>query len=63
MSQAVHVIRLYGGHYEVIALDSFGRTLRHRTYRYGSKRRQWAVEQARQWAERFYLYYDGSVAD
>jgi hypothetical protein len=53
----------HGVAYQVTAYDIHGRVLRRRTYRRGrvSNRQAWAVEQAHQWAEQFYLYFDETL--
>ena len=51
-------VTMDGPVYDVRAYDMFGQLVRHRRYSYGSRRREWANEQARQWAKRYYLYFE-----
>lgn len=61
MPQTVEIVRHTYDEFEVTAYDLFGRVIGKRWYRYGRNRRQWAIEQARQWAQRFYLSFDGTI--
>lgn len=60
-NQRVEIVRLYDAHYYVAAWDIFGQLIAERTYRHGSRRREMAISQAEQWAERHYLQFDGTV--
>jgi hypothetical protein len=55
VTSTVEVIRHDGACYEVVAYNVVGHKIGHRMYCYGSKRREWAIEQAQQWAEKHYL--------
>jgi len=57
----VEIVRLTHEIYIVTAYDLFGRTMRVRRFEFGRKRREWAIEQARQWAEQFGLWHDEQV--
>ena len=60
-SQVVEVIRHTYDAYEVVAYDIFGRLIRRRWFEHGRRRKEWALEQARQWAERYYLRFDETI--
>jgi hypothetical protein len=57
-SNVVEIIRHTYECYEVVAYGLFGQIIARRMYSRGSKRRQWAFEQAERWAETHYLYFD-----
>jgi hypothetical protein len=63
MQNTVYIARHTYDSFEVVALDMFGKIVGHRMYRFGRRRREWAIEQARQWADRFYLYFDGTITE
>lgn len=61
MTNTVYIARHTYDCFEVVALDCCGRIIGHRMYRFGRNRRQWAISQAEQWAERYYLWFDGVI--
>lgn len=56
----VEIVRLTYDVFIVTAYDLFGRTIRQRQYATGSSgsRRRFAIEQAKQWANRWGLWFD-----
>lgn len=60
-NNTVEIVRHTYDCYEVTAYDLFGKAIRRRMYSYGAKRKEWAIEQAQQWADRFYLWFDPTV--
>lgn len=63
ITDRVEVIRHTYDCFEVVAHGIYGNIVGHRMYCFGSaaNRRQWAIEQAEQWADKFYLYFSGEI--
>jgi hypothetical protein len=47
--------------YELTAYDEWGRPFYRRWFEHGTARRQWALTEAENWADRFYLWFDGQI--
>lgn len=60
-TNCVEVVRHTYDCFEVVAYDLFGRIVRHRMYVAGKKRRQWAIQQATEWADQLGLWWDGKI--
>ena len=60
-TNCVEVVRHTYDCFEVVAFDLFGRELGHRMFAYGKHRRRFAIEQAESYAERFGLYFSGTI--
>lgn len=58
MTDTVRVSRNNSGEIEVVAIDVVGRVIASRTYKNGSNREAWALEQARRYADKFSLWFD-----
>jgi|AntRauTorcE11897_2_1112592.scaffolds.fasta_scaffold35744_2 hypothetical protein len=57
----VEIVRHTYDCYEVTAYDVFGRVVGHRMFSYGRRRREWAIQQAESWADRFMLWHDEKI--
>lgn len=60
-TSTVEIVRHTYDCFEVTAYGLHGQILRQRMISYGRKRREWAVQQAEAWAERYYLQFDGVI--
>jgi hypothetical protein len=63
----IEIVRHTHGHFEITVYGLYGEKLRHvmapMWLKTEGKRRKWALEQAAQWAERFYVHFDGKIWD
>lgn len=63
----VEIVRLTYGWFVVSAYDMFGAKIKESQSPWflstETRRKEWAIEQAKQWAERFYLWLDLKIYD